>query len=382
MSAPPSAQVSSMIEAVQDRILDVRDRLVTSPRFQRWAARFPLTRPIARRHAQAAFDLCAGFVYSQVLHACVTLGVLQRVQSGPLPEAALVRALALPDGRGELLVNAAAALGLLQRRSGGRIGLGMRGGAIVANPGIIAMVEHHSHVYCDLADPAALLNGQLGDTALKRFWPYAERVSADIGGASAARYSDLMSISQDLISDDVLGAYDLGRHRAVLDVGGGDGTFLRAVAGRHPSLRLCLFDLPPVAERALERLGSAGLAERIKIVGGSFIADELPTGYDLVSLVRVMHDHDDDRVLDLLRRVRRCMEPGATLLIAEPMSIGSETAKVADVYFAFYLLAMGSGRARTLAEISRLLRLSGFGDAVLVRSLRPLLVSIATAKAQ
>lgn len=55
----------------------------------------------------------------------------------------------------ELLVNAAAALGLFNGAPAGGSGLGMRGGAIVANPGIIAMVEHHSHVYCDLADPAA-----------------------------------------------------------------------------------------------------------------------------------------------------------------------------------------------------------------------------------
>ena len=38
-----------------------------TPRFQRWAANSPLTRWIARRRARALFDLCAGFVYSQIL---------------------------------------------------------------------------------------------------------------------------------------------------------------------------------------------------------------------------------------------------------------------------------------------------------------------------
>ena len=39
-------------------------------RFQRFAASFPLTKPIAQRQSQALFDLCAGFVYAQVLQAC------------------------------------------------------------------------------------------------------------------------------------------------------------------------------------------------------------------------------------------------------------------------------------------------------------------------
>ena len=54
MSAPPFAQTSSMLGSVQDRMLEMRDRLLTNPRFQRWAARFPLTRPIARRPAGVA----------------------------------------------------------------------------------------------------------------------------------------------------------------------------------------------------------------------------------------------------------------------------------------------------------------------------------------
>ena len=47
--------------------------------FQRFAASFALTRPIARRRAGALFDLCAGFVYSQILFACVRLKLFDHV---------------------------------------------------------------------------------------------------------------------------------------------------------------------------------------------------------------------------------------------------------------------------------------------------------------
>ena len=52
-----------------ERWFELRNRLLASPAFQSWASAFPLTRPIARRRAKAAFDLTAGFVYSQVLLA-------------------------------------------------------------------------------------------------------------------------------------------------------------------------------------------------------------------------------------------------------------------------------------------------------------------------
>lgn len=370
-----------VLDAIRDRLLTLRDRLLMDPGFQRWAARFPLTKSVARRQAQASFDLCAGFIYSQVLFACVSLRVLERARYGAIVDKDLVEALGLPPARGQMLVNAAIALGLLERRSRGRIGLGMSGAAIVANPGISAMVKHHGVVYRDLADPVALLAGRVGSTALERFWPYADSANDPVCGEDAIQYSNLMSMSQVLISDDILDAYPLGQHRRMLDVGGGDGTFLRAVARRHPGLGLSLFDLPAVVQHASERLRELGMAGRIDLVGGDFRCDDLPIGYDFVSLVRVIHDHDDDRVLDILRRVRRAMEVGGTLLLAEPMSVGRCAARVTDVYFAFYLLAMGSGRPRTVEELSTLLRLSGFGNIRAPQSSRPMLVSVVIAEA-
>ena len=50
-----------------------------------------------------------------------------------------------------------------------------------------------------------------------------------------AAYSTLMATSQPLVSADVLAAYKLERHRCLLDLGGGDGTFLTAAAAAAPN---------------------------------------------------------------------------------------------------------------------------------------------------
>ncbi len=170
------------------------------------------------------------------------------------------------------------------------------------------------------------------------------------------------------------------RHRCLLDVGGGDGSFLAAAGRRAPALRLWLFDLPAVAERARARLAAAGLAGRAVASGGDMFRDSLPAGADLVSLVRVVHDHDDDAALALLRAVRAALPADGTLLLAEPMAEtrGAEPVATPTSPSTCWRWA-AAGRAAE-AELSALLRAAGFGRLRTVRTRRPLLVQLIVAR--
>ncbi|MFM7461467.1 MAG: hypothetical protein ACKO15_11605, partial [Burkholderiales bacterium] len=75
---------SSWIGAVGDWLAACRNALLTNSRFQFWATRFPLTQRLANRRARAVFDLVAGFVYSQILLACVQLRVFEYLKDGPI----------------------------------------------------------------------------------------------------------------------------------------------------------------------------------------------------------------------------------------------------------------------------------------------------------
>ena len=363
--------------SVLDRVLAWRDALLASPRFQRWAAAFPLTRPVALRRSRALFDLCAGFVYSQALLAALRVGLFDALAKGPARPEALRLRLGLSDDGLDRLVGACLALGLVERRSGDRIGLGPLGAPLVGNAAIAAMLEHNALLYDDLRDPVALLRGA-APTRLARYWPYG--ASGEGEAQAAAGYSALMAASQPLVAAELLDAYDVGRHRALLDVGGGDGSFLTSAAGRDPRLRLMLFDLPPVAERARLHLRLSGLAARSEIHPGDFTRDELPRGADLITLVRVLHDHPDDVVRALLARARRALPAGGALVIAEPMTAaGAET--VGAAYFAFYLRAMGTGRARSPGEYREMLREAGFRKTRALRPRLPVQASVVVATA-
>ncbi len=373
-STPPAAQRVSL----PDRWFAWRNRLLASPAFQAWAVRNPLTRPIANRRARALFDLCAGFVYSQVLASCVRLRVFDVLAEGPHAVDRLAGRLSLPPAAVARLMTAATALRLTERRPDGRYGLGVLGAAMQGNPGVAAMVEHHSALYADLRDPVGLLRGEQPDTALGRLWPYAK--SEPAGAADVADYSALMAASQPLVAADILAAYRFGRHRCLLDLGGGDGMFLSQVAAAAPSLQLMLFDLPAVAERARARFAAAGLSGRVAAFGGDFRTGPLPAGADIISLVRVIHDHDDDTAMAILRTARQALPAGGTLLLAEPMA-GTAGAETVGAYFEFYLLAMGSGRPRTAAELTAMLQQAGFTTVSPLPTRRPMLVRVLAAGA-
>lgn len=365
-----------MPETLHDRLRAWRNRLIGDPGFQRWASRFPLTRPVARRRAQALFDLSAGFIYSQIAYACVTSGLLARLSQGPCDVATLARTVDLDDTATLRLVKAAAALDLAEPCRDGRYALGAEGAALLGAPGVVAMVEHHALLYADLADPIGLLRRGGGGGALAGYWPYAEGAAPD--AQTAAPYSALMSASQAMVATQVLDAYPVARHRRLMDVGGGQGTFLRAVASRVPRLELALFDLPAVADRARAAFAADGIA--LDACGGSFFRDPLPQGADLISLIRILHDHDDGPALEILKAVRAVLPLGGTLLIGEPLSDERGAERVGDAYFGMYLLAMGSGRPRTAGEYLALCRQAGFARARRASTALPMIAGLIVAR--
>lgn len=356
-----------------------RDRLLASPRFRRWAEGFPPARWIARRRAGQLFDLLAGFVYSQVLLACVRLGLFERLaRDGPQTLAQLAAVLPLPEPALDRLLQAACALRLLERRPLERFGLGALGAPLVGNAGLAALIEHHEALYRDLVDPLALLRappgaGSGGGGALSGFWPYARAAQpAALGAEQVADYSRLMAASVPWVAEQLLAAYPLQRHRRLLDVGGGEGAFASCVARAVPGLQVQVFDLPEVAKRAEARWAREGLSGRCSATGGDFLRDPLPTGVDAISLVRVLHDHDEPAVLRLLAAARRALAPGGRLLIAEPLADAPGAPAMGAAYFGLYLWAMGSGQARSVTQLRALLERSGFVDVQALPTSMPL----------
>lgn len=367
--------------AWQDRFVAWRNNLVSKPGFQRWAAGFFLTQPIAHKSAGSLFNLVAGFVYSQVLVACIQLKLLDLLAIGPQETTSLAKAMDLPPASAARLLAAAQSLDIVENAGPNRYALGMQGAALRGNGGLADMITHHALLYADMADPVKLLREGGGNGQLAAFWPYAaydDPGGADMGAVSP--YSKLMAATQPMVAADILHAYPMGRHAMLMDVGGGEGAFAIAAASSAPQLNVSVFDLPAVVARAQDRFEQAGLSGRSSVFGGDFLQDSLPKGADVVSLVRILHDHDDQAVMTILRAVRAILPPKSVLMIGEPMSGAPARDPMAEAYFGFYLLAMGRGRARTPAEIGKMVLAAGFRTAKMMPTRTPMLVRVMVAR--
>ncbi|MDG1279721.1 MAG: methyltransferase [Pseudorhodobacter sp.] len=364
----------------------LRDRLIgvfASRGFQRFAARVPGLRRIARAEGEAIFDLVAGFVHSQVLMALVELDVLRKVQDRPQSVEALARSCGLAVDRMQVLIRAGASLHLLHLGRDGQVGLTLRGASVLSVPGLEAMILHHRAFYRDMADPVALLQGG-SQTELSQFWPYVFGAAGAVDPKVTAQYSSLMADSQVLVAEDTLRMVDFSQFRRVLDIGGGTGAFLSALGAACPQVGRMLFDLPVVLDgmRKTPLSGSVStlIDSQVALHPGSFRDDPLPAGADCITLNRVLYDHSDTTVAALLAKVHGALPEGGSVVISEPMLGGSTPNRATDAYFALYTLAMQTGRTRSGAEIGALLAAAGFRDVRILPGYRPFVTSVVTAR--
>jgi len=364
------ADVPSSLQAANtwhDRMLAWLERLYASPRLYSFSLTNPFTRWVTRRRTQKLFDLMAGFVHTQVMLGCIRLDLFKMLHQAPADLQQIAARVNMPAPVLQRLLLSAVSLGLLECRSQSRFGLGPLGVPLATHDGIAAMIEHNHLLYADMQDPVGFLNNAWqGDMAA--YWPYAHDAQATTRAAQDkfSRYSDLMAASQGFVVEEILSSYFFDEHQCVLDVGAGKGRFACDMAAHAPHLKVKLFDLPPVLELAKNNVQQRGMSERMSFYPGSFLHDELPQGADLVTLVRVAHDHPDDVVKQLLQKIHAALPLGGVLLLAEPMaqtlSASQSGSAQADAYFHFYLLAMGAGRLRTPEELMRLMAEAGFGQ--------------------
>ncbi len=352
-----------------ERVTRSIERLMSSPNFYRFSVNNILTRWYAKRRTSQVFDLMAGFVNFQVLLTCVKSGLLDRVYEAPCSLEELSFYTQLPKENMDRLVLSALSLGLIDKRDPERFGIGRLGLPVVGYSGIKAMIEHNAVLYADMLETANLLKSK-EHSQMHRYWPYTLNDAQDdasfvhLQQASSAkakqfeRYSELMSASQNFVIDEITSSYDFSGHSTMLDIGCGKGRFVQTVAQKYPKLQFELMDLPLVMGLTQEHLAKTDFFPRLSFNPGSFKLDELPRGVDLITLVRIAHDHSDEVVHALLRKIYLALPSKGTLLLAEPMA-DPKGAKH-DAYFHFYLLAMGEGRLRTPEQLSKMMVQAGF----------------------
>lgn len=191
-----------------------------------------------------------------------------------------------------------------------------------------------------------------------------------------ALFNDVMGYLARRFHTAVIEAYDLSDVCRLVDVGGGHGHLVAAIARRYPGLSAVVFDQPHVVAGAEAVLADAGVGDRVGLVGGDFF-DSVPAGGDVYVLSMVLHDWNDVEAAAILSNVRAAMDPAGRILVIDTVIPDGDVAhfgKLMDIV----MMVFQTGRERTEAEFAALFESAGLHHAETKATASPSSVIVAT----
>jgi cyclopropane fatty-acyl-phospholipid synthase-like methyltransferase len=179
---------------------------------------------------------------------------------------------------------------------------------------------------------------------------------------NVAKFNAAMTELTRLVTPDILRAYDFSGISHLMDVGGGSGELLGAIAQQNRKLRGTVFDLPRCADAANGHLRQIGISERVEFVAGDFFKS-VPAVADAIVLKSIIHDWNDARSISILRNCRQALPNGGKLLLVErlmPETPGKSDDDKAHAMSDLNMLCGPGGCERTEGQYRELLEQSGF----------------------
>ncbi len=318
-------------------------------------------------------ELARSYQGACVLAAAADLDLFRALAGEPMPAATLARRLPADERATTVLLDALAALSLLDKH-GGVYSLpepvaGALGGT--GEGSVLSMVQHQANCLRRWATLASTVKaGRPGGRA------------PSVRGEAADREAFVLAMNDisGPIADAVIRHVEPLEFRCLLDVGGGSGTWTVAFLRACPSGRAILFDLPEAIPLARLRFAEAGLAERVTLAAGDFYRDALPPGADLAWVSAIVHQNSREENRGLFRKVGEALAEGGRIAIRDILMEPSRTEPAAGALFAVNML-VGSeaGGTYTVEELREDLEAAGFRD-VAVAHREPTMSSILVAR--
>ncbi len=345
----------------------------------------------ARWTAEDLLALGRTYQGAAVLGAAAELDLFSPLARAPLSAAQLARTLGCDERGVVILLDALAALRLLEK-SGQRYALAPGLDALLTAEGpdspqstvhppsvaellrrtgspqsmvhspqqsVLAMAQHQARCLRNWAQLARVVQTGRPAQPLPSARGEAGEQQAFIGG--------MHDISAP-VADEVIRAIQPLQFRHLLDIGGASGTWTMSFLRACPSATATLFDLPHVIPMAQRRLAAAGLANRVRLVAGDFYADSLPPGADLAWVSAIVHQNSRQQNRALFGKVFQALAPGGRIALRDVLMETGRTRPVAGALFAVNMLvATPGGGTFTFDELREDLASAGFVQPAVLR---------------
>ena len=250
------------------------------------------------------FDLVQSHRVTAVIYVAVKLGIAELLRGGPQTLGQLAKATGAHERSLGRLLTVLSTIGICERTGQGsyaltEVGAGLDGEAEQSFKGwAIFEAEMLSKRWSGMlksvmtGKTAAELQGLADSFELMGRTP-----------ENVAKFNAAMTELTRLVMPDILRAYDFSGISHLMDVGGGSGELLGAIAQQNRKLRGTVFDLPRCADAAGKHLQQIGISDRVEFVAGDFFKS-VPAVADAIILKSMIHDWNDARSISILRNCR------------------------------------------------------------------------------
>jgi len=322
---------------------------------------------LLRRQAERLYLVFGGHIFFQTLRTAVQLGLFSLLaKEGPLTRQEIATRLGIAEQPARIVVLGLTVTGMLRKR-GNRYSNSYLARILLDQDSprkITAYVElQHRAMYKGLfwmldavreyrnvglkefgGDEPTLYQRLAHDPEVEQIFQEAMQELSVQANAHMARVVDLEGV------------------RHLVDVGGGDGTNIIAMARRWTQLRATVFDSPTVCEIARKNIAACGLAERLNAVAGECFADPFPKDADCLMFAHFFTIWGEKKDRELLKKCYDSLPSGGKVIIFNMMQHDDETgpysAAVGSPYF--LTLATGLGMLYTWNEYESWMRDAGF----------------------
>jgi hypothetical protein len=299
--------------------------------------------------------LASGHVEARVIQAAVELGLFDGIADRSLDAAEVAARLRTDLRATELLLNALAALSILQKQ-GDRFSLAAA-----------------AKTYLLTQSPRSLCGMIRFDASLWNCWErLADAVRTGKPVRPADMYQDDPAQTETFIegmdslvkargdAEVVAGALDWNEVADLLDVGSGPATYPIHLCRKFPRLRATIFDLPGTLKMTARYLRAEGLESRIKLLSGDYRHDPIPGHYDAIFLSNIIHGESEEENRKLVIKLAANLNAGGRMIVKDHILDDSRAdPPVGAIFSLLMLLTTASGRCYSFREVKSWMESAG-----------------------
>jgi SAM-dependent methyltransferase len=307
-------------------------------------------------HADKALDL---------VQTALDLGVLERLDEGPVSLDALCASTRAEPLRMYKFLDGLESLGLVERRQpADAIASALYVAREPLTPAARAVLGPESIERDRDKYPWREVYGRLpavlrGEGSARFAWPPA--TPNEVASFEASMAAGCPPLAESF-ADHIAALFGDGRPVRWLDVGGGDGTLAASVLARAPHVSADVYNLPATESLVRRRAADAHLEGRLGFVGGDFLREPLPRGYDVLSFVRVLHDWPAETARALVVKAADALDTGGRVVVCEEFRAPDRLA--VQFFWTYFLVGVDAcvSRLRELQWYKDVLCASGFDE--------------------